>query len=78
MKKLTAAWIRKAESDFRVAKNLAGMHPQQRFRQGVGLCFTVVWYNLVMISEGADPDLRRQAWSSRRSWKATDANCRIS
>src|SRR5437899_8942586 len=27
MKKLTAAWIRKAESDFRVAKNLAGMRP---------------------------------------------------
>ena len=27
MKKLSAAWIRKAESDFRVAKNLAGMHP---------------------------------------------------
>jgi HEPN domain-containing protein len=27
MKKLTAAWIRKAESDFRVAKNLALLRP---------------------------------------------------
>jgi hypothetical protein len=27
MKKLTAAWIRKAESDFRVAKNLTSMRP---------------------------------------------------
>jgi HEPN domain-containing protein len=27
MKKLTAAWIRKAESDFRVAKNLRGIRP---------------------------------------------------
>src|SRR5262245_43000312 len=27
MRKLTAAWIRKAESDFRVAKSLAGMRP---------------------------------------------------
>src|SRR5438128_2849063 len=27
MKKLTAAWIRKAESDYRVAKNLAVMRP---------------------------------------------------
>src|SRR5262245_12256444 len=27
MKKLTAAWVRKAESDFRVAKNLASMRP---------------------------------------------------
>jgi hypothetical protein len=26
MKKLTAAWVRKDESDFRVAKKLAGMH----------------------------------------------------
>jgi HEPN domain-containing protein len=27
MKKLTAAWVRKAESDFRVAKTLAAVHP---------------------------------------------------
>jgi HEPN domain-containing protein len=27
MKKLTAAWLRKAESDFRVAKNLGGLRP---------------------------------------------------
>jgi HEPN domain-containing protein len=27
MKKLAAAWIRKAESDFRVARKLAGMQP---------------------------------------------------
>jgi HEPN domain-containing protein len=27
MKRLTAAWIRKAESDFRVAKNQAAMRP---------------------------------------------------
>ena len=27
MKKLTAAWVRKAESDLRVARNLAGLRP---------------------------------------------------